>query len=1264
MFRRTLITFLLLVSVFLLPSQAQQPTPVQRLGITGTTVQLKVWSVVKDSAAEKSGLQVDDQLVIFDAQPLTSGMELLRAVGSATPGQHQLTILRNGKVQQISIDLGPVGGGRLGVAFVSGVRVDVIERGSPASGFGLQHNDLITSIKMNDRTLPTPTVEDLVRYIAAVPASSPFGIVYARGASSLMLTAQLASAPTADASVSGQAQAQPAFSRGGQTAGRGEAQSSTVRPEPKSGGRFAGGERQGDYVTPPRDQQIAPPSGGRGAPRDTAVLGQAVQDARSTRMSQRMRGGGGAAGGAIQRNATLELLLKKTSYTRPAAPSKQVAEINVLKYAFIDRNTGDVVFTGKYDPTYATGPIAYNALLADAMQNPYPRFTLEYPGSGGNSPMARMRSTLDQEFAHIARDPNYGVEWLGHLVLPVLTGESQDPDQQAALNARLQASGINAVAYRAYMKWQLGHFDNMEAYNEGAKDFLPSLFRAVGENPQTGAEITAYRVFATAANREALDDWCRVAGQTELEHRIDQEVRTQGNHQQGSKILIPALYASILRGLGVPAGQLNQILASYQATGNEALLLGPLEQRYQAIFQQGLINKVVNGMSFTGATLSRQYGFPPIQSPLNTYGARRDSPIMDVFFKADYILKFMTSSPRPAESIPEHQTSQAYLGAAENRAGRSAGRTPVSGVIRYWLYPQSVQMDAMNGNSGVRFRDASVKVGVEMLESEGADRSGTDFYKSTLEEYSTHLGSLYEQYARLYPALHTLRETEKIVALARWAQKNGVHIRVIADDGPKPMLPDTADGFWGMTYIVRPSGSTDTMVTWAQGGVDFGQQNGDGWMQAGPPDHEVTNDALRSLAASTALSEKAAAAAVGGDMESARDLAEKGAEAMSGNIDFSNVPRVPMPNLPEPEPASAAAVSQASIEAVDKNVQGLQEANQTLAKAASLSATDPAQAAQLTQQGQELKSRSDQDLTRLQTMLQEYRNTPANGRQVAVDLRGLDPYKPATVAMVQPPAPITLSPTTRPAAAPPAPAPSSTPQVIEQCREEARALPTRQQLLTELDVRRVQLDNLKTVILRLNHTIQLDQKQYGEWEDEASKAVDRITERRDQMIQDATFNSFVKLMKLRLARDTRLTPEQIETQERRIKTLENLKTFEDYREWALSNKKDWEMLETGIRQLMEFLPLDENPRLSILVHGTEAVVDGAYDLVDFKATWDNLKQLDHNSAQYLEIVKRNGQKMKDTVAKIKDIETRLQATPDQPANADPCKAPANVSRAH
>lgn len=123
-----------------------------------------------------------------------------------------------------------------------------------------------------------------------------------------------------------------------------------------------------------------------------------------------------------------------------------------------------------------------------------------------------------------------------------------------------------------------------------------------------------------------------------------------------------------------------------------------------------------------------------------------------------------------------------------------------------------------------------------------------------------------------------------------------MRIYVTADDGPRASLPDSAEGFWGMTYVVRPGGSNDTIVTWAQGGVDFGQSSGDSWMQAGPPDHQAIGDALRSLAGNTAFSEGAVVAAMDGDLESARDLAERGVEAMSCNIDFNNVP---MPTMPD-----------------------------------------------------------------------------------------------------------------------------------------------------------------------------------------------------------------------------------------------------------------------------------------------------------------------------------------------------------------------------
>jgi membrane-associated protease RseP (regulator of RpoE activity) len=1242
MIRKGSFTLILLLSALLLNSQAQQSVAVQRLGITATTLPPAAWFIIKGSPAEKAGIRVNDLVLSLDDQPVATTDDVKRIVASAAPAKHQLTVLRDGKTRQFTLDLSATGSDPVGFILLRGVGVDSVDRGSPAGQFGLRTGDRITSVRIDGAMRLTPTVEDLANIIAAVPASQPFEIAYARGDSAAAHAGQLQSQPTADSSALAEVPARSVPSRTGQVT-RGEGAVGGAAQNPR-GDQFAKGETQGDYVNPPRQTQDRPVPAGRGA----AVSGSASGDP-TGRMALRMQGArqrgsvsvGSVSAANVQRNATLDQLLVPTSYRPSPSLARRVAEINVLKYAFIDQKTGDIVFVGAYDPTYATGPIPYSALLADALASPYPRFTLEYPGSGGQSPLARIRATLDQEFAHIARDPNYGVEWLGRLVLPVIKGDSPDPDQQAALNARLQAVGITPVSYRAYMKWQLGQFNDMQAYNEGAKDFLPRVMELVGRNPKTGAEITAYRVFASQPNRENLDEWCRIAGYADLEQRIDQQMRAGGARNLASMELMPVLYASMLRGLGIPEDQLNRIVSEYRTGGgNEALLVGPLDQKYQAIFQQVLTDKVVNGMTFTGATLSRQYGFPTILSSLNTYGARRDSPVMNAFFQADYILKFMTSSPRPGERIPGHQTSQQYLSEAENRAGGSAGRTPLSGVIRYWLYPQSVAMDPLEGNSGVRFREASVRVGVEMLESEGADRKGAEFYKATLDQYSAHLTSLYEQYARLYPPLHTLRETEKVVALARWAQKNGVRIQVQADDALPLSLPDTAPGFWGMTYVVRPTGSNDTMVTWAQGGVDFGQSTGDAWMQAGPPDRQVTDDALRSLAASTALSEKAAAAAAGGDLESARDLAERGAQAMSGNIDMTGLPRVPVPSGPTADPATAASVSQASIAALDMNVQGLREAKQNLAGEASLQATDPTRAEQIHQQNVELQAHSEQNLNRLQTMLQEYRGGKSSGQQVALDLRGLDPRKPATVGLLRPAAP---SPT-RPAAKP---ADSPCPAGIE------TAIPTRQEMLSELASRRLELESLRNTLVRLNKNIQLDQKQFAEWETEAQDAIDRITERKNDLIREASFGLMTMGIDKWARTDEGLTALDQENLKRKLEILKDAKDFKEFARWALSNKKDWEMIEDGVRKLIEAMPLAEEPMA--IVKGAQALIDNIYDVTDYQTTWENLARLNHSSDQYLDVVKQNGEKMKAVVTRIRNLEVQLRSTSAQPPHSSPCR---------
>ena len=59
-----------------------------------------------------------------------------------------------------------------------------------------------------------------------------------------------------------------------------------------------------------------------------------------------------------------------------AEASGRIKEINVLKYALLDPETGSVTFLGSYDPSCASGPIAYRDLLADALENPHPKFSL------------------------------------------------------------------------------------------------------------------------------------------------------------------------------------------------------------------------------------------------------------------------------------------------------------------------------------------------------------------------------------------------------------------------------------------------------------------------------------------------------------------------------------------------------------------------------------------------------------------------------------------------------------------------------------------------------------------------------------------------------------------------------------------------------------------------------------------------------------------------------------------------------------------------
>jgi hypothetical protein len=902
----------------------------------------------------------------------------------------------------------------------------------------------------------------------------------------------------------------------------------------------------------------------------------------------------------------------------PASPLDGLTQCNLLQLALVDPATGRLVLVGRYDPAYPSGPIPYHKLLADALENPYPVFSLESPGLGDPT-LSRIRSTFDQEFARISRDTAYGIEWMKGLLLPILTTRDGDSEERRTLDARLHAAGTNLESYDAYMKWQDGKFTD-ESFYTGARAYLGAVFQSEVGDANAGFCAAAHRRAGSQPTRANFESWAASAGCLGAMRRMDQEIQNGRNQDEANRDLVAEVYTAMLRMLGAPEQELLRLAAAHRAgtVGEDAFLelQAPLMNNALTNF---LSRKVVNGMTFSGASLSGRYQFPPIRSALNTFGARRESPLMRVFFNADYTLKFLAASSRAAGEVPEHVTSQVFLGEAENRAGAAAGRTPQTGLIRHWIQPESVHIDVLPGNAGLRFGDAALRVSSEPLEVQGGDNRGNAFFRRALADYGEHVTKHLDAYARVYPSLHVLRETAKVIALARWVRSAGIRLEPLASDSSGPALPAQAEGFWGMTCLVRPSGETDTLVVWAQGGVTFDQKSGESWIQTTPPSAAVAKDTLQQLAASTALGEKAVAALERGEFEAARAFAEQSAQAMTGQLDLSRLPEpVPMPvdgraiNLAEQAGrAQSLALGAASA------AESLRVVRDARAVNAQWKETDPQRYAQSEESNRKIEALTEDNLRRLHEHLRAYREAFGLAPPSAVDLAHLVPGQNGTVYLPRPAAPRQSAPAVA---------------ALE------KRTPTAAELRVELARLRSELEVLKTSLGRLNRSIQMDQEQFSVWEAEAAGAIERANERAKEFVKEKLQDAFLGWAE-HYFKEVQPSPERLSD----IKNARDVMDLYDFDEWANRKDEGLERVADGVRLLADKLPIAD--KLKDLIQAVDSSIESAFDISAWIASWKRLGQLDKNSMAFLEAVARSSERMRTIVERIKEIERRLAAIP-------------------
>ena len=224
-----------------------------------------------------------------------------------------------------------------------------------------------------------------------------------------------------------------------------------------------------------------------------------------------------------------------------------------------------------------------------------------------------------------------------------------------------------------------------------------------------------------------------------------------------------------------------------------------------------------------------------------------------------------------------------------------------------------------------------------------------------------------------------------------------------------------------------------------------------------------------------------------------------------------------------------------------------------------------------------------------------------------------------------------------------------------------KVIPTREQLQTELAVERAQLVGLQNTIMRFNRTIQLDQQQYAVWEDEATTAKKRVEDHLVSLVTDAAFNSFVD-KKEAFYEDLKTEGKLTDFDKKQMSWLQQakeLKSFSEFKNWALAKQDNTDKVEEGARQIVGLVPLSKellvNQEIQSYIRCGEALIDNAYDLTDLLGTMDNVDRLDRNTAQYPEIVRKNGERLIPLVKNINDIEHKLNATPILPPGTPACR---------
>jgi len=924
--------------------------------------------------------------------------------------------------------------------------------------------------------------------------------------------------------------------------------------------------------------------------------------------------------------ATIRVAANNTISAQAAGVKRTFTDINTLKYALIDPNTHTVTFVGSYDPAYATGTIPYADILRDVLPNPYPSLSLE-PSANQRADFAKVDQMISADVSRMASDPNYVNQWGQNLMNLVLHDASLTIDNKRFFKKFASECGMTGEELKnlydaAEGKTQMSASDSMALFAKLMRGVgLPDVANAMQAMAAGGTPDNAIRGMNLAMGLGSQHD--------ELQKQLASGSITYEMCKNEGEILG---LSAICRKFGAPEAELQSKIALVRSSGDARVMTAYYGEQMGSFIINKSGARIVNGLSLSPQLMSKMYNLPIPLSDVVCTNIPADSTLGDVLFRSDYLLKTLCTNPDVRDKIASHLTDQEFL--QQEAAAQNYSLPSGSGVgLGNRLVPAEVKLRVSPKGDVVEFQNSQVKVVSWVREASG---KGYDFINSTAPKYGDFLTKNYGEYAKAYPEWHKMSEVAKCVALARWAKSNNYTINAVNASNEKIAVPRQIPGFW--TAVFHTDGQTASLTVVEQGGASFSPDEGEAWIKP-QQDVTVTSDVSKQLIASTVLAEQSVNALKSGDLDAARDLADKSARAMSGDIDLTKLPS--LDGIPVPgDPAAYAAATHEVIDQATECLNKMDTAQKDLARAGKLAATSPDEAANITQHATQSQDEAQAKLKQLLGSVSTYKNDPSLANDAVVVLHS----NSSSVVTAGWSAPIggQSTPQCPSVTTPQNPKPKDW---STQCSD----------WIVELDKVNKQIASTRTVLLRLNADVQADVKQFNDWEKEGDEAFDRCVGMAADVAIDwgagALSDRYDEIYQL--AQKLPDKPDDVIEKYRLMaslaKRLKEAKAANDLDGLAKREGKTdaeiYEELRDGINQVIGLLQLDKFLPGKIWKYGCYGF-DMAYNLTELRIGWKNTEVLKANNASHAEAVKKLADMMRQYEDKAKILRQKIEAGED------------------